>query len=88
MSGRLNLILMDCQMPVMDGFDATAAIRSAERPGQRVAIVALTASVMDSDRDRCLASGMDDVLRKPIRIPDLERLLLRLSVPAEPSATG
>jgi signal transduction histidine kinase/CheY-like chemotaxis protein len=68
-----DLVLMDCQMPVMDGFDATAEIRriEEERSLPRVPIVALTASVRETDRERCLAIGMDDFLIKPLTIKEL-----------------
>jgi CheY-like chemotaxis protein len=69
------LIFMDCQMPEMDGFEATAAIRKAESASGRVPIIALTASAMQGDREACLGAGMDDYLSKPLRFGDLERAL-------------
>jgi CheY-like chemotaxis protein len=78
-----DCILMDVQMPEMDGYEASMAIRQAERDtGGHVPIVALTAHAMKGDLDRCLASGMDAYLSKPIRPPDLYAMLetnLRMS---------
>lgn len=74
-----DLVCMDCQMPEMDGYEATAAIRLLERdgkaPGGAIPIVALTANAMEGDREECLAAGMDDYVRKPIRREDLIRVL-------------
>jgi two-component system, sensor histidine kinase and response regulator len=69
---RFDLVLMDVQMPVMDGITATAQIRAREHTtGGHIPIVAVTAHALDQDRQRCLAAGMDDYLPKPIRSADL-----------------
>jgi CheY-like chemotaxis protein len=82
-------ILMDCQMPELDGFEAAAAIRQRERDGQRVPIIALTAAAMSTDRERCLASEMDDYLAKPVRMELLERVLRRhQGLSPEPAAVA
>jgi PAS domain S-box-containing protein len=71
-----DLVLMDCQMPELDGLEATRRQRAAEAErGGHLPIVALTAGVMDDDRERCLQAGMDDFLAKPVRLEDLERTL-------------
>jgi len=73
---RFDLILMDVQMPDLDGLQATARIRERERgSGRRVPIVAMTAQAAESDRVRCLESGMDAYVTKPIRVPDLMRMI-------------
>ena len=71
-----DLILMDCQMPILDGFAATGRIRALDR-AHRPTIVALTANAMESDRERCLAAGMDDYISKPFRLKDLEAAFAR-----------
>lgn len=71
-----DLVLMDCQMPVMDGFEATRNIRAAEQPAERpLRIVALTANAMSGDKEACLTAGMDDFLSKPFQIHELTAML-------------
>ena len=83
-TGAFDLILMDVQMPVMDGLEATAAIRAVERiQGGRVTILGTTALVLEGDRKRCLAAGMDAHLPKPIRLDRLRQVLQTLSTPRD-----
>ena len=77
---RFDLILMDMQMPVMDGIEATRAIRAAETDGTRTPIVALTANVLASQFQSCLDAGMDDVLAKPLEASRLRDLLERIGL--------
>ncbi|WP_395690633.1 response regulator [Nocardioides sp.] len=79
------VVLMDCRMPRLDGFDATREVRRAEPVGRRVPIVAMTASALEGERERCLAAGMDDYLAKPVDARDVERVL-REWVQPEPAA--
>lgn len=81
-----DLLLMDCQMPVMNGLDATRAIRTASADGRRLPIVALTAENIDEARAACLDAGMDDLLGKPFTRADLASLLQRWRPAAEPRA--
>jgi signal transduction histidine kinase/CheY-like chemotaxis protein len=81
-----DLIFMDCQMPEMDGYDATIELRLREGTRKHLAVVAMTADAMAGSRDRCLAAGMDDHITKPVKLDDLFDALMKW-VPAR-SSTG
>ena len=78
-SGRYDAVLMDCQMPEMDGYEATGAIRYLEEFSAwgHVPIIAMTAAAMEGDRERCMAAGMDDFITKPVRLEVVSAVLER-----------
>jgi len=90
-SGRPDLILMDCQMPVLDGYEATRQIRireAAEGTARRTPIIALTANAISGDRERCIEAGMDDYLPKPFRRSDLHACVTRWIPAGEEESEG
>jgi two-component system, sensor histidine kinase and response regulator len=87
--GAYRAVLMDCRMPEMDGHQATAEIRRHEGTARHLPVIAMTASVTQADRDRCLAAGMDDCIAKPVMVDDLEAVLSRwrpAGFPAPPAS--
>jgi PAS domain S-box-containing protein len=76
-SKHYDIILMDCQMPELDGYETTRQIRQRERPGHHTRIIAMTANAMVGDREKCLAAGMDDYVSKPLHRADLRAALER-----------
>ncbi|MDP2228865.1 MAG: ATP-binding protein [Moraxellaceae bacterium] len=78
-----DIVLMDCQMPVLDGFEATRRLRASSSKNRDIPVIALTASVIRGDRENCLSAGMNDYLPKPVRLAELTAILERW-LPADP----
>jgi two-component system sensor histidine kinase/response regulator len=78
-------VLMDCHMPVLDGYDATREIRRREGAGGRIPVIAMTAGAMNEDRERCLAAGMDDFISKPVTLAAVETTLAEWAVESRES---
>jgi PAS domain S-box-containing protein len=76
-ANRYDAVLMDCQMPEMDGYDTTIELRGREAGGRRTPVIAMTASAMKADFERCMAAGMDDFISKPLRHHALDEVLRR-----------
>ncbi len=81
---HFDVVLMDVQMPEMDGFETTAAIRARERgTSMHLPIIAMTAHAMQGDRERCIGAGMDSYISKPLKVQELIELLEKLSFAAQ-----
>lgn len=80
---KYDVVFMDCQMPVMDGYEATRQIRAAVDPDRRIPIIAMTANAMEGDREKCLAAGMDDYISKPIHFNVMYQMIVQYCIPKD-----
>jgi len=83
-----DLVFMDCQMPELDGFETTRMIRTHEKAGRRLPIIAMTANAMEGDREHCLSAGMDDFVSKPVKSQELQRVLTQWLHPPDDRAAA
>jgi CheY-like chemotaxis protein len=81
-----DMVLMDCQMPIMDGFEAARQIRALDNDNAQVPIIAVTANAMSQDRENCLAAGMNDYLKKPVSKAQLQACMAPYLAPSSQAA--
>ncbi len=86
--GKYDAVLMDCQMPGLDGYETTKAFRLAESPGDHTPVIAMTAYASPGDRERCRQAGMDEYLAKPVTLVQITEILAQFCDEAAPSADG
>ncbi len=84
-TGVYDVVLMDCHMPVVDGYEATRRLRAAQKSWSGIRVIAVTANATTADRQHCFDAGMDDFVAKPLRMGDVESVLARCVQSKTPS---